>query len=142
MNVEGRESAKASELALADDELAAAETLLGSGHPRIALTRTYFGVFHAVRARLFAEGLEPKTHAGTHHLWNLHLVKPGIYDPSTSRLLARLQKYREEADYAREFVVDEAGAREELSAARGLVERIRKELEAGGSFTSGEPSSS
>lgn len=128
MNAEGKESAKLSELALADDELAAAEGLLGLGHPRIALTRVYFAVFHAVRARLFADGLEPKTHAGTHHLWNLHLVKPGVYEPSTSRLLARLQKYREEADYAREFVVDEAGAREEFSAARELVERIRKEL--------------
>lgn len=62
-------------------------------------------------------------------------MKPGVYDPSSSRLLARLQKYREEADYAREFVVDEAGAREELSAASELVEQIRKELgkEAGGS---------
>lgn len=131
MNAEGRASATVAELALADDELVAAEALLGLGHPRIALTRAYFAVFHAVRARLFADGLEPKTHAGTHHLWNLHLVKPGVYDPSTSRLLARLQKYREEADYAREFVVDEAGAREELAAARELVERIRKELAGG-----------
>lgn len=128
MNAEGRQSATASELALADDELEAAEGLLSLGHPRIALTRTYFAVFHAVRARLFSEGLEPKTHAGVHHLWNLHLVKTGVYDPATSRLLARLQKYREEADYAREFVVDEAGAREELEAAKGLVERIREEL--------------
>lgn len=128
MNAEGSRSATASELALAADELEAAEGLLGLGHPRIALTRTYFAVFHAVRARLFAEGLEPKTHAGVHHLWNLHLVKPGVYDAATSRLLARLQKYREEADYAREFVVDEPGAREELAAAKGLVERIRREL--------------
>lgn len=128
MNADGRQSATASELALADDELEAAEGLLNLGHPRIALTRTYFAVFHAVRGRLFSEGLEPKTHAGVHHLWNLHLVKPGVYDPATSRLLARLQKYREEADYAREFVVDEAGARDELEAAEGLVERIRREL--------------
>lgn len=128
MNTEGSRSATASELALAADELEAAEGLLGLGHPRIALTRTYFAVFHAVRARLFAEGLEPKTHASVHHLWNLHLVKPGVYDAATSRLLARLQKYREEADYAREFVVDEPGAREELGAAKGLVERILQEL--------------
>lgn len=128
MNAEGRQSAVASELALADDELEAAEGLLEMGHHRIALTRTYFAVFHAVRARLFAENLEPKTHAGVHHLWNLHLVKAGTYDAGTSRLLARLQKYREEADYAREFIVDAAGAREELAAAQGLVERIRRDL--------------
>ena len=128
MNAEGRQSSTASELALADDELEAAEGLVGMGHHRIALTRAYFAVFHAVRARLFAENLEPKAHAGVGHLWNLHLVETGVYEASTSRLLARLQKYREEADYARELVVDEAGAREELAAARGLVERIRREL--------------
>lgn len=128
MNAEGTASASASELALADDELGAAQGLIDLGHPRIALTRTYFAVFHAVRARLFADGLEPKTHAGVHHLWNLHLVKPGVYDAATSRLLARLQKYREEADYAREFVVDETGAREELTAAQELVARIRRDL--------------
>lgn len=55
-------------------------------------------------------------------------MKPGVYDPATSRLLARLQKFREEADYARAFVVDDAGAREEIAAARGLVERIKREL--------------
>lgn len=47
----------------------------------------------------------------------------------TSRLVARLQKFREEADYSRGFVIDESGAREEIAAARGLVERIRRDLE-------------
>jgi hypothetical protein len=42
--------------------------------------------------------------------------------------MARLQKFREEADYAQAFVVEEAGAREELEAARDLVTRIRADL--------------
>jgi len=56
------------------------------------------------------------------------MVRTGLYDAATTRLLARLQKFREEADYAQAFVVDDAGAREEIAAARGLVERIRQEL--------------
>jgi uncharacterized protein (UPF0332 family) len=125
---EGKESSAELELELADEELGIAEMLAQAGHHRVALARSYFAVFHAVRARLFAEGLEPKTHAGVQHLWNLHLVKPGIYDPSTTKLLARLQKFREEADYAQAFVVDEASAREEITAASELVGRIRREL--------------
>lgn len=42
--------------------------------------------------------------------------------------MARLQKFREEADYSRAFVIDEAGAREEIAAARELVGAIRGEL--------------
>lgn len=128
MTGEGRSAAAAEELRLAEEELQISEQLLGSGHARVALARAYFAVFHAVRARLYAEGLEPRTHGGVQYLWNLHLVRSGRYDASTSRLLSRLQKFRQEADYAQAFVVDEAGAREELEAARGLVERIRQEL--------------
>jgi uncharacterized protein (UPF0332 family) len=125
---EGKREAAAAELELADEELRAAEHLLQARLGRIALARAYFAVFHAVRARLYAAGLEPRTHGGVQYLWNVHLVRTGLYDAGTSRLLARLQKFREEADYAQAFVVDEAGAREEVEAARGLVERIRQEL--------------
>jgi uncharacterized protein (UPF0332 family) len=128
VTAEGRRDSAAAELQLAAEELKAAEHLLNAGLARIALARAYFAVFHAVRARLYAEGLEPRTHAGVQHLWNVHIVRGGSYDAATTRLLARLQKFRVEADYAQAFVVDEAGAREELAAARGLVERIGREL--------------
>jgi len=128
VTTDGERESAAAELELAAEELRAAEELLQGGFFRIALARAYFAAFHAARARLYAEGLEPRTHAGVQFLWNVHLVLPGRYEAATSRLLSRLQKFREEADYAQAFVVDEAGAREELDAARGLVERIRREL--------------
>lgn len=131
MTGEGRRDSAGEELALADEELRAAEQLLAGGLARVALTRVYFAAFHAMRARLYAEGLEPKSHAGAQHLFNLHFVKTGRFPAATSRLLARLQKFREEADYGVAFVVDEPGAAEELAAARELVERIRAELISG-----------
>lgn len=129
MTGDGEREAAAAEVRLAKEELRAAEQLLAAGLPRIALTRAYFAVFHAVRARLFADGFEPKTHSGTQHLFNAHYVKTGRFEAGTSRLVARLQKFREEADYARAFVIDDAGAEEELAAARALVERIRQGLD-------------
>jgi len=128
VTVEGRRETSAEELALATEELEAAELLVASGRPRIALTRAYFAVFHALRGLLYAHGHEPRSHAGVHHLFNRHFVKTGRYEPATSRVVARLQKYREEADYAHAFVVDETGAREELEAAGELVRRVAAEL--------------
>ena len=122
-----RESARA-ELGLADEELRAAEALLRAGLPRIVVARVYFAVFHAVRAQLYVEGFEPRTHGGAQHLFNLHFVRTGRYEPSTSRLIARLQKYREDADYAPAFVVDDRGAREDLDAGRRFVGRVRAAL--------------
>jgi len=123
----GRIAAATEELALAREELSAADHLIAAKLPRVALGRAYFAAFHACRAILYARGLEPRSHHGALHLFNLHVVKGGGFDPSASRLLARLQKFREEADYAEAFVVDEAGAREELEAARGFVERVAAE---------------
>lgn len=56
-------------------------------------------------------------------LFNQHLVRPGHFEPLAARVLARLQKYREQADYGESFVVDLDGAREEEAAARQFVER-------------------
>ena len=131
MNAEGCRESSCAELALADEELNSAESLLEAGFARVSLTRTYFAAFHAARALLYAFGFEPRTHGGVHHLFNLHFVRTARFEPGASRLLARLQKYREEADHSRAFVVDADGAREELGAARAFVETVRGQMKAG-----------
>ncbi len=128
MTSEGRDAAAKSELALADEELRLAGVVLASSSPRIAVARVYFAVFHAARACLYAANLEPTTHAGVNHLFSLHFVRTGRFEPATSRLIARLQKYREEADNDSAFVIDAAAATEEIEAARQFVERVRAEL--------------
>ena len=128
MTEEGRRESSLDELTLAEEELNAADSLLEAGFTRVSLTRAYFAVFHAARARLYAAGFEPRTHASVHHLFNLHFVKSARFEPGTSRLMARLQKYREEADYSRAFVIDADGAREELEAARAFVETVRPQV--------------
>ncbi|HEU4582280.1 MAG TPA: HEPN domain-containing protein [Polyangiaceae bacterium] len=110
------------ELRLAREELLAAERLIGIDLYRIALTRSYFAVFHAARATLYAQGFDPKTHQGVLTLFNQQLVRPGHFEPRAARVLARLQKFREQADYGEVFVVDRQGAEEELVAARAFVD--------------------
>ena len=130
MTGEGRRYAAGVEIRIAAEQLAGAQLLLAAGHARIALSSTYFAAFHAARARLFAEGLEPKTHGGVQHLFNVTFVKPGRYEASVSQMLPRLQKRREEADYSTSFVVDEAMVRTELSLVREFVERMKADIEA------------
>jgi uncharacterized protein (UPF0332 family) len=108
----------------ARDELAAAEALLAAGHPRVALTRVYFAAFHAVRALLYRGGFEPQSHRGVHALFHAHYVRGGSVDSGDASIFARLQKYREEADYSVGFGDDASFVARELEAARGLVERV------------------
>lgn len=126
MTNEGREQSAAEELARAREELTGATHLLGIGLGRIALTRAYFACFHAARAALFRRDIEPKSHSGAVTLFNLHFVKTGLVAISASALLARLQKYREAADYGDAFFVEDATVREEIAAADAFVREIER----------------
>ena len=94
------------------------------------MARIYFAAFHAARARLYAEGLEPKTHAGVQHLFNVTFVKAGKYEASMSQMLVRLQKSREHADYSTSFVIEAATIENELGLVREFVERMKRDIAA------------
>jgi uncharacterized protein len=126
MTSEGSEQVVAEELRVAREELSAADQLIAIALYRIAMTRSYFAAFHAARAVLYAQGYDPKTHQGVLTLFNQHLVRPQHFEPLAARVLARLQKYREQADYGESFVVDLDGAREEAAAARSFVESAER----------------
>ena len=57
-------------------------------------------------------------------------MKTGTFPPDVSRLGSRLQKYREEADYGASFVIDAAGAKVEIDAARAFVDRVAASIAA------------
>ena len=128
MTPENRAIAIAEELDKSAEELAAARTLRDAGIIRPAVTRVYYAAFHAARALLFAEGLEPRTHSGVQHLLNLHFFRQGRLEARWNRVLARLQKFREKADYATVFVIERDGLDEELAEAESFVERARRLL--------------
>lgn len=121
----GREEVVREELARAEEELRAAEALLAVHLPRVAVTRAYFAVFHMARALLYSGDLEPRIHEGVLHLVSLHFVRTGKVSVEQGRVLARLQKYRGEADYGDAFVIDDDAAREDLEAARAFCHRLR-----------------
>lgn len=113
------------ELARAHAALRAATTLVPPGLYADAVSRAYYAVHHALRALLFTEGIEPKTHAGAIHLFNQHFVRVGHLPASTNRTLGGLQRARELADYDPAVVFDEETARfwvDEATSFLALVE--------------------
>ncbi len=124
MTAEGQAKSSAEELARAREEIRSAETLLAAGSPRVAATRVYYALFHAVRALLYRKNLEPKSHAGVQSLFDLNFIRAGLFRAEDGRLLRELERFREEADYGDTFVGDEAKVRADLDSARELIGRI------------------
>ncbi|MEW6681317.1 MAG: HEPN domain-containing protein [Nitrospirota bacterium] len=96
------------------EALSAARALVEKGLYRSAMSRAYYALFHHVRALLYTQGLEPRTHEGLEHLFGLHWVKPGKVDAASAKLLARLQKYREQSDYGTVTIFTKDDVEQEL----------------------------
>ncbi|MBI2892955.1 MAG: HEPN domain-containing protein [Deltaproteobacteria bacterium] len=106
------------EVARAEQALLATEALLERGLHADSVSRAYYAVFHFLRALLLTRGLEPRTHGGAIHLFNVELVRAGLMPASHNRLLAGLQRSRELADYDAAVTFSEDDARAELEDAR------------------------
>jgi uncharacterized protein (UPF0332 family) len=126
MTGENRVANARHEIAAARDALRVSEAALGLGIRRDAMSRAYYAAFHAARALLLLEGVEPKTHAGLSRMVGEHLVRPGKLTAHAALLLTRLQAYRQASDYSYAFEIDEADAASELTAARAFVEHAAK----------------
>jgi uncharacterized protein (UPF0332 family) len=118
MTSENRKSNIEDELRRARQCIAAAEALLAAGLPSDAISRSYYAVFHVLRALLFSKGVESKSHHGALHLFNTEIVREGLMPSSHNRLLSGLQRARELADYDAAVVFSIDDARAELEAAK------------------------
>ena len=115
----------ASESVRAGESMQAARLLVEAGLLNDAESRLYYAIYHAAIAVLLTEGVEPRSHAGTISLLGLHFVKTGRMGTEDARLFARIQKYRIESDYGRDFPLTPEALREDLEACQGFLDRAR-----------------
>ena len=80
-------------------------------------------------ARRFVKGVIPKTHEGAERMFNLYYIKTGEIEIDTGKIIGRLMKLREEADYYPESVFRLKDAQESLDMARAFVENVQEKFE-------------
>ncbi|HUE89908.1 MAG TPA: HEPN domain-containing protein [Vicinamibacterales bacterium] len=117
----------------AADELSRAETCLSEARalhtaalPYGAVSRAYYAVFHAARALLFSVGLEARSHKGIASLVGDHFVRPGRLPSTMGRLVSRMQRDREDADYATGAVFTQEEASKTIADAEAFLEQVRR----------------
>ncbi|MBI5480987.1 MAG: HEPN domain-containing protein [Deltaproteobacteria bacterium] len=110
----------------------AAEALAGLGLHKDALNRLYYSAYHLCQAVLLTEGLEPRTHRGMLSLLGAEFVRSGRLPAGIQHEVARLETYREYADYDRDFVATEDLVRAEREAADRVREAVLRFLASAG----------
>lgn len=126
MTGDNRRRNAADELGRADVCLQEARALAGAGLPYGAASRAYYAVFHAARGLLFSVGLEASSHRATAALLGQHFVRPGLLSARMGRLVSRMQRDREDADYSPGAVFTLEEVSEMIADAETFVNEARR----------------
>ncbi len=129
MTGENRRRNAADEMERAGVCLREARALRDASLPYGAASRAYYAVFHAARALLFSAGLEATTHKGIVALVGQHFVRPGRLTVAMGRLISRMQRDREDADYATGAVFTDEQSSEMIGDAEAFVAEVQRLLD-------------
>lgn len=109
----------------ARESLGAAATYESSGYYADSISRAYYAAFHAAKAALMLDDIEPSTHQGVISRFGEHIVTTYRVERAWGRELNQLAKLRNDADYEVEMVFGEADARAAYQRAAAFLDRIR-----------------
>ena len=114
----------------AQELLEAAKTTLSLQLYETAANRSYYAIFHAVRALLALEGKDFKKHSGVISAFQRDYIKAGIFDKELSYILRDAFSLRTDSDYEDFYVVPRDAVVEQVANAERFCNEIRQYIEA------------
>ena len=110
------------------EKLDAAKVLLREGFIDDAISRAYYGVFHAASAVLLAEGITVDSHSGLKTMFGLRLIKTEKIDKKYGRWLNQLKDERENGDYDIFTSFDREDAENSITEAEKFIQEMKRYL--------------
>jgi|SRR3989339_91740 len=112
-------------LSKAREELDTSIELIGIGRFSQSVNRSYYSIFHAVRALFAIEEVDFKKHSGVISHFQHNYIKTGKFEKGLSNIIVTANVIRNQSDY-NDFVVV---TKEEASKQVENAERFLKEME-------------
>ncbi len=95
---------------------------------RQSINRSYYSIFHAIRAVNALDGFDSSKHSGVIAHFNQMYVKTGLFDKEASKIIRGASELREQADYEDFYSATEDEAAEVFSNARSFVHMVEQFL--------------
>ena len=128
MSLENRQAISKVRLEKAEECLADAKLLLERESYKSAANRSYYAVFHAMRAVLAYDGFDSKKHSGIIAEFRRLYIKTGIFESSMSDTIRSLFDLRTDSDYNDFFVASKTDVAAQVENAEHFVERVKEYL--------------
>ncbi len=113
----------------AEECLKEAKALLEIGSYKGAANRSYYAIFHAMRAVLAFDEVDMKHHSGLISEFRRMYIKTGVFDKELSNIISILFNIRQSSDYDDFFIVQKDAVVVQLGNAEHFLNEIRKYLE-------------
>ena len=108
----------------AKEMLSAAEDNLKIGQYKTSLNRSYYAIFHAMRAMNILKGFDSSKHSGVIAYFNKEYIKEGIMDKELSVIIKSCSFLREKSDYDDFFIVGRKETENQLASAKVFLEAV------------------
>ena len=112
----------------AKEELQAAELLLKNANYRSSINRSYYSIFHAIRAVNALDGFDSSKHSGVIAHFNQEYVKTGLFERRASKIIRNASELREQADYEDFYEATQEEATEVFVQASQFISAVESYL--------------
>lgn len=109
--------------------LDAANQLQENGNYKSAANRSYYAIFHAMRAVLAYDRIDMKHHSGIISEFRRLYIKSGIFETKLSDIISVLFNIRTDSDYDDFFVISKNEVCEQINNAEYFMKRIYEYLQ-------------
>lgn len=106
----------------AGEDLRDAKLLMDAKSFKSSVNRSYYAIFHALRAVTALDGFDASKHSSVIAYVNRVYVKEGIFDKSLSKMLDTAFRLRERADYKDFEMISRNMAEEQFQKAEKILQ--------------------
>ena len=110
----------------AKEMLTASEDNLGVKQYRTSLNRSYYAIFHAMRAANSLEGYDSSKHSGVIAFFTQTFLKTETIDRGMAKIIKESSYLREKSDYDDFYIASKDEAEKQLEKAREFVSAVQE----------------
>ena len=93
-----------------------------------AANRSYYAIFHAMRAALALDGFDSKKHSGVIAAFRKNYIKTGEFEPHFSDIIGKAFEIRNDSDYQDFYVASKSDVEQQIENAKIFLEEVEKYL--------------
>ena len=112
----------------AKEMLVAAEENLKIGQYKTSLNRSYYAIFHSMRAANIVKGFDSSKHSGVIGFFNREYLKENLMDRQLSVIIKKSSFLREKSDYDDFFIASKKDAEIQIENAKVFVNTVQTYL--------------